>query len=102
MAMTVLKVKYFEKYLEQYLDERHHLFCHQLSGVESNRRDLRLLHRFLAEKGYETISGGVILEFISYLRNDRGNGAGAINRKISSVRSYIKYGSSGESVGKKD
>jgi len=89
--MTVLKVKYFEKYLEQYLDERHHLFCHQLSGVESNRRDLRLFHRFLTEKGYETISGGVILEFISYLRNDRGNGAGAINRKISSVRSYIKY-----------
>ena len=89
--MSFLYVKHFDHYLEQYIEERHRLFNHQLSGVESNKRDLRLFSRFLHKRRHRSITGDVILTFIAWLRSERDNSAGAINRKISSLRSYIKY-----------
>ena len=89
--MTILKLHHFDQYLQQYLDERHQVFNHQLSGVEANRRDLSLFSRFCHQSGCHEINGDAILTFIAWLKYDRNNGAGAINRKISSVRSYIKY-----------
>ncbi len=89
--MARLQLYHFDQYLQQYLDERHQVFNHQLSGVEANRRDLSLFSRFCHQTGGHDISGDAILTFIAWLKYDRQNGAGAINRKISSVRSYIKY-----------
>ena len=89
--MTILKLHHFDHYLPQYLDERHRVFNHQLSGVEANRRDLNLFSRFCHQTGCHDINGDVILTFIAWLKYERENSAGAINRKISSVRSYIKY-----------
>jgi len=89
--MNKLRVTRFNKYLDQYLDERERLLDHQPSGVDANRYDLKLFSMFLHEKRYRFISGEVILHFIVYLRNKRKNGAGATNRKISSIRSYIKF-----------
>jgi len=89
--MAILKLNHFDHYLQQYLDQRHQVFNHQLSGVEANRRDLNLFSRFCHETGCHDINGDAILTFIVWLKYDRDNSAGAINRKISSVRSYIKY-----------
>jgi len=89
--MTILTLHHFDQYLLQYLDERHQVFNHQLSGVEANRRDLSLFSGYCHEKNYDNIDGDAILTFIGWLKYDRANSAGAINRKISSVRSYIKY-----------
>jgi site-specific recombinase XerD len=89
--MTILKLYHFDKYLQPYLDERHQVFNHQLSGVEANRRDLSLFSRFCHQSGCHEINGDGILTFIAWLKYDRDNSAGAINRKISSIRSYIKY-----------
>ena len=89
--MTILKLHHFDHYLQQYHDERHRVFDHQLSGVEANRRDLNLFSRFCHQTGCHDINGDAILTFIAWLKYDRDNSAGAINRKISSIRSYIKY-----------
>jgi len=89
--VAILKLHYFDQYLDQYLNERHQVFNHQLSGVEANRRDLSLFSGYCHEKNYDNIDGDAILTFIGWLKYDRANSAGAINRKISSVRSYIKY-----------
>jgi site-specific recombinase XerD len=89
--MTLLKLHHYDHYLQQYHDQRHRVFDHQLSGVEANRRDLNLFSRFCHQTDCHEINGDAILTFIGWLKNDRKNGAGAINRKISSVRSYIKY-----------
>jgi site-specific recombinase XerD len=89
--MIILKLHHFDQYLQQYLDERHQVFNHQLSGVEANRRDLNLFSQFCHQTGCADIDGDAMLTFIGWLKNDRANNAAAINRKISSVRSYIKY-----------
>jgi site-specific recombinase XerD len=89
--MTILALHHFDQYLQQYLDERHQVFNHQQSGVAANQRDLNLFSRFCHQTGCHDISGDAILSFIGWLKHDRANSAGAINRKISSVRSYIKY-----------
>ena len=89
--MTILKLHHFEQYHQQYLNERHQVFNHQRSGVAANRRDLNLFSRFCHQTGCHDINGDAILSFIGWLKHDRANSAGAINRKISSVRSYIKY-----------
>jgi site-specific recombinase XerD len=90
-TLAILKLHHFDQYLGQYLNERHQVFNHQLSGVEANRRDLNLFSQFCHQSGCHDIDGDALLTFIGWLKNDRTNGAGAINRKISSVRSYIKY-----------
>jgi len=89
--VTILKLNHFDQYLEQYLNERHQVFNHQLSGVEANKRDLCLFSGYCHEKNYDNIDGDAILTFIGWLKYERANSSGAINRKISSLRTYIKY-----------
>lgn len=89
--MAILKLNHFDQYLEQYLIERHQVFNHQLSGVEANRRDLSLFSGYCHENNWDNIDGDAILTFIGWLKYERANSSGAINRKISSLRSYIKY-----------
>jgi site-specific recombinase XerD len=66
-------------------------FNHQESGVKSNVRDVTMLLRFTDEKKYSSITGETLLEFITWLKAEQGNSAGAINRKISSIKSYIRH-----------
>jgi len=87
--MEKLKIKDYDRYLNKYTHDRHHLLNHQLSGVQANERDLKLFSQFLHEKQDSYIDGNAILEFIAWARNERNNSAGSINRKISSIRCYI-------------
>lgn len=87
---TVIHVNDYDAYIEDWLKMRMRTF-HQPSGVEGNRRDVKLFSKYLHEHTISHITGEVILEFISWLRETRKNGPGAINRKISSIRSYIRH-----------
>jgi len=89
--MTFLRVKNFDQHIEQYLDERHHYLDYCQTGLAAVKRDLNLFSRFLHKNRYRTIKGDTILLFIGWLKNERCNCAGAINRKISSIRCYIKH-----------
>jgi len=64
---------------------------HCVSGVKATMSDLNLMGSFLLDSEIAAVNGPVLLEFISWLRNDRKNGPGATNRKISSVKTYMRF-----------
>lgn len=88
---SVIRVRAFKKNIATYLDLRVRIFDHQPSGTQANARDLALFTRFLYEQRSRQITGETLLNFVKHLREKRDNGAGAINRKIASIRSYIRY-----------
>jgi site-specific recombinase XerD len=88
---SVIRFRAFKKNIATYLDLRVRIFDHQPSGTRANARDLALFTRFLYEQRLRQITGETLLNFVKHLREKRDNGAGAINRKIASIRSYIRY-----------
>lgn len=64
---------------------------HQPSGIESNRRDVEVLSSYLQDQKISEITGEVILDFITYLCDVRQNEAAAVNRKMSSIKSYLRH-----------
>jgi len=88
---ATISVREFKKNIAKYLDLRVRVFDHQLSGTQATARDLKLFARYLYEQRIRKITGEVLLNFVKHLREKRNNGAGAINRKIASIRSYIRF-----------
>ncbi|HWR97058.1 MAG TPA: tyrosine-type recombinase/integrase [Candidatus Methanoperedens sp.] len=88
---ATIAVREFRKHIKAYLDLRVRIFDHQPSGTEANARDLQVFSRYLEERSVRRISGETLLNFVTHLREARDNGAGAINRKIASIRSYVRY-----------
>ena len=88
---ATIRVREFKKNIASYLDLRVRIFDHQLSGTQANARDLALFTRYLYEQRIRKITGETLLDFVKHLREKRANSAGAINRKIASIRSYIRY-----------
>lgn len=81
----------FDQYVDSYLNDLVRLFHHQPSGVEAIGRDLSLFSSFAAKNEMSHLSGDGLLQFLGYLCEQRSNQAGSINRKISSVRGYLRY-----------
>jgi len=67
------------------------IWNHRESGVAATALDLRLCARFLGERGLSALNGPALLEFITWLRVDRNNSPASVNRKISSVKTYVRY-----------
>ena len=86
-----IAVSDFDHYMEEYHVLRVNVLGHQPSGVEANKRDLNLFSNYLHSHNIEMITGEETLKFIGWLRVERDNNAGSINRKESSIRSYVKY-----------
>lgn len=85
-----IAVRQYDVKINDWLEIRKR-FNHQQSGLQANRRDVKLFSRYLHEHRIRKISGEALLGFISWLIEERNNNAGTINRKISSIRSYIRY-----------
>ena len=81
----------FDCLREDYHYLRLGIFNHQPSGVEANERDLNLFSSYFHDRNIDRITGEGVLSFLTYLREERDNHAGAINRKESSIRSYLRY-----------
>jgi len=86
-----ISVSDFDLHMEDYNTLRTDVLNHQPSGVEANKRDLNLFSNYLHTGNIKMITGEEMLKFIGWLRNERDNNAGSINRKESSIRSYFKY-----------
>lgn len=89
--ITTINLKDFDCYQQEYHKLRLRLLDHQPSGVKANERDLNLFSRFFHENDHQQITGVSILGALTWFREERDNHAGAINRKESSLRSYLKY-----------
>jgi site-specific recombinase XerD len=64
---------------------------HQPSGVTANKRDLHVFVNYCRQAKIDTITGSSVIDFFSYLSDERENSSGAINRKRSSLLTYIRY-----------
>lgn len=81
----------FDQHREHYRNLRLGIFNHQPSGVNGNEYDLNLFSNYFHEHNIKAITGEEILNSLAWLREERGNHAGAINRKEASIRSYFRY-----------
>jgi len=86
-----ISISDFDCWMEKYHMLRVDVLNHQPSGVEANKRDLNLFSNYLHSQNIEMITGEETLKFIGWLRVERDNNAGSINRKESSIKSYVKY-----------
>jgi site-specific recombinase XerD len=77
--------------VDEYCELLVRVFNHQPSGVEAIRRDLALLLAFLEESRRQFLDGDGMLAFLVHLKQVRDNSAGSVNRKISSVREYVRF-----------
>ena len=58
---------------------------------KSNRVDLSLFENFIRSRSKETIDGPAVIDFQYYLKEQRKNCGGSINRKIFTLRSYANF-----------
>jgi site-specific recombinase XerD len=91
MHITSFKVADFDRYIADYITITTNIFHYQPSGRAAVKCDLNLFSNFLKDKGYRHITGDTLLEFLTFARKERGNVSGTINRKISSIRNYIRH-----------
>ena len=85
-----LSVEDFEKHLAAYPEHRL-LFGRKESGIIGNLKDLNILLKFLKDNKTTHINGCVLLDFCAYISHQRQNKAATMNRKISSIKAYLKF-----------
>lgn len=90
MKKTFISLENIDCHIDDWLAQRAD-FNHQPSSIEAGRKDLRLFSRYCHRARWFRIYGETILKYINWLKVERNNGSGAINRKCSSLRSFIKH-----------
>jgi site-specific recombinase XerD len=85
-----VKVTDFKAHIESWCLLRT-VMHHQPSSIEASRKDLKVFIRFCSKKKIRRITGLTLVKFLSYLRNERGNRSGSINRKRSTLRCYFNH-----------
>jgi len=88
MSVTL---KDYSGHLELFCRQIVEVFNHQESGVKSQHYDLKLFEQFLIDKKVKEIKLDSILAFIVYLRTERKNSPDSTNRKISSLKQYLRF-----------
>jgi len=88
---TAIALADFDRLRSKYSTLRLGPLNHQPSGVAANERDLDLFSRYFHDREMKAITGESILGFLAWLHQERGNGAGSINRKECSIRSYLRF-----------
>jgi integrase/recombinase XerD len=81
----------FFVHIDKFMDYRK--VVHETSDqtLKSNQTDLKLFRKFIENQAYPTIDGPAVMDFQYYLKKDRGNTGGSINRKIFTLRSYSHF-----------
>ncbi|MFC1476588.1 tyrosine-type recombinase/integrase [Fibrobacterota bacterium] len=88
--IATITVSDFNACIDDYLHLR---LCmnHQPSSVNSAYKDLTLFSRYCRAKGITAIKGQTMIDFMKWLREERGNCSGTINRKQSSLKTYFTH-----------
>ncbi len=88
--IATIAVSDFDACIDDYLHLR---MCmnHQPSSVNSARKDLTLFSRYCHDKEITDIKGQTMIEFMKWLREERENCSGTINRKQSSLKTYFTH-----------
>ena len=81
----------FFVHIDKFMDYRKVVYETSGQTLKSNRTDLKLFREFIENQSYPTIDGPAVMDFQYYLKKDRGNTGGSINRKIFTLRSYSHF-----------
>ena len=87
---TVASATFFKR-VDSFVEYRRTVYESSEQTIRSNLADIRLFERFIEEQSYTTITGEAVMGFQLYLKKDRLNTGGSINRKLFSLRSYGHY-----------
>ena len=86
-----IPLKVFSENIDPFCNQLIHVWNHCESGTKAAYGDLKLMETFLADNKFKEVNADSIIEFITYLRIDRNNAPESANRKISTIRRYIKH-----------
>jgi site-specific recombinase XerD len=81
----------FFQHMDAFVDYRKVIYETSDQTIKSNNADLKLFQDFIHGKPYEVINGPAVMDFQYYLKKDRANCGGSINRKIFTLRAYSNF-----------
>ena len=81
----------FFVHIDKFMDYRKVVYETSDQTLKSNQTDLKLFREFIENQAYSAIDGPAVMDFQYYLKKDRGNTGGSINRKIYTLRSYSHF-----------
>ena len=81
----------FFVHIDKFMDYRKVVYETSDQTLKSNQTDLKLFREFIENQAYSAIDGPAVMDFQYYLKKDRGNTGGSINRKIFTLRSYSHF-----------
>jgi len=88
--MAVAAEEFFG-HTEKYLDYRKVVYERSDQTLKSNRTDLKLFREFIDDRGFSFIDGPAVIDFQYYLKTERDNTGGSMNRKLFTLRGYSHY-----------
>lgn len=88
--MSLTAATFFD-HVESFFDYRLTVYEASEQTIKSNRIDLHLFKEFVENRPDDTIDGPAIIAFQYYLKNERQNSGGSINRKIFTLRRYAQH-----------
>ena len=81
----------FFQHMDAFVDYRKIIYEASDQTIKSNTCDLKLFQDFIYAKAYEVINGPAVMDFQYYLKKERANCGGSINRKIFTLRAYSNF-----------
>lgn len=81
----------FFSHVEPFMDYRSTVYNVSDQTIKSNRCDLKLFENFMSYQQYDKITGPAVMDFQYYLKTQRKNCGGSLNRKLFTLRSYSHY-----------
>ncbi len=81
----------FFSHIEPFMDYRSTVYDVSDQTIKSNRCDLKLFEAFMSNQQHDKITGPVVMDFQYYLKTQRKNCGGSLNRKLFTLRSYSHY-----------
>ena len=81
----------FLKHVDTFMDYRKDVYEISEQTIKSNTIDLHLFENFIKENNHETINGPAVIDFQTYVKKERNNSGGSINRNIFTLRSYANF-----------
>lgn len=88
--MGVRTIDFFN-HIEPFMNYRSTVYDVSGQTIKSNRCDLKLFKDFMDKNQHETITGPAVMDFQYYLKTQRKNCGGSLNRKLFTLRSYSHY-----------
>lgn len=88
--MTISADRFFE-HLDAFFSYRQTIYDISSQTLKSNRIDLSLFESFIRSRNLQTIDGPAVIDFQYYLKQQRNNSGGSINRKIFTPGSYGNF-----------